>query len=614
MNSVKLFLLITFFCRISADGQVVNYSFDGTILGLNNKHNLSYLKLGKATTDVPKYESSPSGKQILIDSTHGLQFPVTFNTEIDTTSGFELEMKFSFPSLGAVSRVHILSCQKEHISFEGFSIYLQRDVTSKNYSVNFVYTDGGSKLGVPNHPIFTSTSLGNFNEADTVNLRLYFNFKNRVWDATVNGKSYGAKVNDFYNWSSILTAIKVNKWYLHWMDKLENVVPGQPNNFTDRLSIDQLTMFVPKRPYDTSSVRTALQMMADHVNQKISLTSSQREANVAIVLADFKNVFSGIRSDVYSYVKAHEQHLPVLFKNRNTVSFASMSPEDRLMVTLQQYILDEEFVLGNIKNVEGIKFKFADLFPGKIDSTAARVSKAKVSINGTHIHVPASTTAFDKDPAKRPTGYYAAPGEIISITIPDELINKGLLAQIGVHSDDLSKKRAVNRFVRISKSFELKQKLTLIANPLGGPIYIKVPEPSNLSWFEVEISGAIKSPYFSLRKGRESSITEWEEQLNAHDVEWVDLESDKYMMTLPWENVKTIKDPTYLLTEWNRIMDGYNFLGGRPSAARSKAEYFAVDCVLPNDGAFGIGYPQIIGEASAPYGPLSQTDYYPTQI
>ncbi|MBK8706748.1 MAG: hypothetical protein IPN33_26310 [Saprospiraceae bacterium] len=365
---------------------------------------------------------------------------------------------------------------------------------------------------------------------------------------------------------------------------------------------------------DTLEIMTALQAMIGHVNNANPLSLAEREEYYFDIIWDYADIFSVLAPDVYTYIAAYEANYPVIFENRAHANISQLAPETRLLIAFQQFILDTQVTSDNAANLEGLVFEFSTIYPGPVAADAPRIANAVVPINGTHIHLPAAITAYDQDPAKRPTGYYAAPGEIVTISIPENLVGAGLVAQIGVHTADLSHRtHNLNRLVRITNDFPLDEISTQIVSPLGGGIYIKIPEPSDLGCFDIVISQAVKSPYFSLRTGHESSLAEWQSDLADHHVEWVDLEADKYMMTLPWAHVQNLDDPTSLLTQWNEIMDAYNYLGGRPPEARSKAEYFAVDCLLPA-GVFGIGYPQIIGERYAPFGPLNSTGYYPTQV
>jgi hypothetical protein len=385
-----------------------------------------------------------------------------------------------------------------------------------------------------------------------------------------------------------------------------NNLTGGSFGFQD---IDEIGCYI-----DTAQILTALQAMIGHVNNSAPLSLAQREEYLSAIMVDYENVFLGIATDVYTYFNAYQASYPPVFQNREQVNVSQLAPETRLLIELQQYVIDKQAISANAATLEGVIFEFSSVFPGPVAANAPRVPNAVVPINGKHVHLPAAITGYDLDPAKRPTGYYAAPGEIVTITIPANLIGAGLEAQIGVHHENLSHRPDnINRFERMTIDFPLNAVSTQIISPLGGGIYIKIPEPSDLGWFDVTISKAVKSPYFSLRTGHVTPLSEWQADLANHHVEWVDLEADKYMMTLPWINLQNILNPTSLLNQWNDIMDAYNYLGGRPPEARSKAEYFAVDCIQ-GAGVFSTGYPQIIGDNRAPFGPLYATSYYPTHI
>lgn len=386
----------------------------------------------------------------------------------------------------------------------------------------------------------------------------------------------------------------------------DTVAMATGNEYTEK----DITVF--NCQIDTLEIMTALQAMIAHVNGSIPLSLAQREQYYQEIIQDYAYIFPSIASDVYTYIRDYEANFPVLFENRGPVALDNLAPETRLLITLEQYILDTQCTAANAANMEGIVFEVSNIFPGPVAAAAPRVPNAVVPVNGTHVRIPSAIIAFDDIPAKRPTGYYAPPGEIVTIIIPAHLTGARLVAQIGAH--DVDHGTWLNRLPRISNDFPLNSTHTQIISPVGGGIYIKIPESSNLGWFDIIVEKAVKSPYFSLRTGHETAPGEWATDLNNHFVEWVDLESDKFMMTLPLKHLKdlNLNDPTSLLSQWDDIMDAYNYLGGRPADVRVKAEYFAIDSRL--GGVYGIGYPQIIGEWDAPFGPFNVADFYPTQV
>jgi hypothetical protein len=368
---------------------------------------------------------------------------------------------------------------------------------------------------------------------------------------------------------------------------------------------------------DDAIVRSSLGAMKDYVNGLSSLTVAERTTHLNSIRQNYLNNHSLVATQVFEYINAYEANNPPVYQNRQVVAVASMLPETQLLIFLQQSVFDNQYTLSNVAALQGIKYEFADIFPGTVKATAPRVSNATVAINGSNSHNPPGIRAAGHTfPAKRPTGYYAAPGEIITITIPNSAINAGLQVQIGAHDDDHSRVWASNRFLRITKKFPLTTTTTQIISPFGGGIYIIVPLNTSLGWQNITISGAVKSPYFRYIPGRETSPSTWAAELSARQVEWADIESENYMMTLPTIHFTAIglTDPSNLMTQWDKIVNGFDYVGGRSLGSRKRSEYFTIDSRLPNDGAFGVGYPQVTGNELAPYGNTGGDNLYPTRV
>lgn len=613
INSFKIIFL--FFIATAVNAQVATYKLNGNLSDDLSTNKLAYEKLGLATSENPVFGTSTAGQQIDINSKYGLSFPKSLIDQIDANSSFEIEFTMKIKTLGSDrSRIHILSQQDNWINYAGFAIFAdQPNSTSNNFNLTFVHSDGGSINNVPDHNIFTTNSLGNYNVGDEIKINLIIDLENRNWAASVNKNKYNGKFNETYVWQDIVSAIKNNKWYLNWIKDYQTAVNINPSFYNSQINYDEINFYIPRKPVNEVAIRTALQEMTAHVGKTKRLTNEQKENYTGEIIVGLSEVYSNLKTDILKYTHTYEQNQPILFSNREQVVTSGLPAEARLILFIQQYIHDFQFTTENIDNVVGIKFKFADVFPGKVKASAPRISNGQVAINGKHISLKNVRYAFDYDSAKRPTGYYAAPGEIVTITIPNHLIDKGLEVQIGAHTGDLSTKQSQNRFNRVTKTFPLNKTSTRIASPFGGGIYIKIAQPSDLGWFDVAISGAVKSPYFRYIPGRETLIADWQKDILDRNVEWADIESEKYMMTLPWINLKGISDPSNLLTQWNKIMDAYNYVGGFPAEAKIKADYFIVDSMIPTP-AFGIGYPQAFGNSQVPYTLEQNNGGYPTYV
>ena len=277
--------------------------------------------------------------------------------------------------------------------------------------------------------------------------------------------------------------------------------------------------------------------------------------------------------------------------------FAELPVETQTLIFLQQAIFDEEYN-SNAEEMEGIKFEFSEVFPGKVKDSSPRINDASVEINGTYNVIHGARHLNDTWDAKRPTGHYAPPGELITITIPTNHVDKGMSVMIGAHERDHSNLSQTNRFLRISNRFSLSTEKTKIINPFGGGIYMLVPEGSNFGYFDIKIDGAVKSPYFSTREAKGTDLSVWQAELAEQSVKWVDIESDKFMTTLPIDVLDGISpgsinltDPRLMMEKWDEVADGFNYVGGRPQE-RSRAEYIISDTRIP-DGGYGTGYPAV---------------------
>src|SRR6202012_936347 len=111
------------------------------------------------------------------------------------------------------------------------------------------------------------------------------------------------------------------------------------------------------------------------------------------------------------------------------------------------------------------------------------------------------------------TGLYAVPGQYIEITIPANLIGKGVVVQIGCHSDRLNEwvaaKEDWRRMPIIVKTQELKKVTTRVASPFGGLVYITA-SPRSANWQQdITIKHAVSAPLY---KQGETTDEQWDSQ------------------------------------------------------------------------------------------------------
>lgn len=110
-------------------------------------------------------------------------------------------------------------------------------------------------------------------------------------------------------------------------------------------------------------------------------------------------------------------------------------------------------------------------------------------------------------------GVYAPAGEVLTIEIGETLVNKGLVVTIGYEVDanmiPLEKFLDGNedRMPLISKTFALTSTTTKVGTPLGGAVYVSVPDSLNDN-FEIIVSGGVDNPVFQLGVNTEEDYLE----------------------------------------------------------------------------------------------------------
>jgi len=123
---------------------------------------------------------------------------------------------------------------------------------------------------------------------------------------------------------------------------------------------------------------------------------------------------------------------------------------------------------------------WAATFPGAVPSSAARTSTAA-----------AIDTAWKRG---RPLGAYAAPGDVVTVTIPPEHANAGLVLRLGDRHDDLRSLDHIddwNRPPLLLMEKALVDPVTTIGTGLGGALYLEVPDDYPDTTVGVSIDGAV---------------------------------------------------------------------------------------------------------------------------
>lgn len=245
-------------------------------------------------------------------------------------------------------------------------------------------------------------------------------------------------------------------------------------------------------------------------------------------------------------------------------------PLDRLLLALD---LDE---LKGLSPAEVRAYPSAEAFPGAVARDAPRVSR---------------TVEIDtRVPAWHSTGLYAAPGEVVTVTLPASAADKGLDIRIGAHKDSLWRLDAWKRPPEITVQIPLKAAMTPAACAFGGPVYVVVPSGCTLGTVAVQIAGAVEAPHFVLGKTPPAA---WRETIRLRPAPWAELEGRKAVLTLPAKVVQALDDPEALMAFWDSVIDACSELAACP-LERERPERYVADVQI-SAGYMHAGYPIMLG-------------------
>ncbi len=217
-------------------------------------------------------------------------------------------------------------------------------------------------------------------------------------------------------------------------------------------------------------------------------------------------------------------------------------------------------------------------FPGAVDASVPREKELKVRI------VPRTGRQglWEEDEAylrPHPTGCYAAPGEIVSLVVPQALVGKAQV-MIGLHRDDLVMSGDFDESGLKREGFDLtttkdiEEANTRISSPYGGPVFVCIANKDQAEPpFEITLSGVVKAPRF---KSGETSLEEWKTSIRARKVPWAELESDSLLISLPSSRISHLDDPKAVLDFWDAVLAADAELACVP-AKRKVIEHVVID-------------------------------------
>jgi autotransporter-associated beta strand protein len=239
------------------------------------------------------------------------------------------------------------------------------------------------------------------------------------------------------------------------------------------------------------------------------------------------------------------------------------------MFIVMQNVMDRIYTRQTLATHEillnGFKFGSSSNFPGNcIVPSPTDVHTTTISASYLKTYGPPIMHDGPGTFARKPTGCYLSPGTIATVTVPASLVNTGYKIRVGCHSWDFSNRPDIKRLDRVTRVYDITSTSTRIANPLGGGIYIEVPWLANAGVVDVDVTGAVRSPYFSAKSFHQTTAAEWETIERLNPAPWADFQTDKFMMQVPksWIYNMTGAQAIQLMADWDAAIDAVNDLMG----------------------------------------------------
>jgi hypothetical protein len=262
---------------------------------------------------------------------------------------------------------------------------------------------------------------------------------------------------------------------------------------------------------------------------------------------------------------------------------------------VQQAVFDGAFTPANVQHcaasLDAKAWRTAEYFPGPVSSPPDTSKAYRPLINAS---VPAywgRPECYSAQPALHPTGLYLSPGGVAEVEVPDSMATVGFAIQVGAHVGDHGHKSRFSRLPRVTRTFPITSKVTRIASPLGGGVYLLVPYLANLGPQTVTVrGGVVEAPFFSARAIEKTTNEQWATRRQA-PAPWADFESDKFMMQVPSSWISSFENPVALMEKWDRAMDGFSEIQGYAPDKRNRHVMYELLDTDIQWGVYGVGYP-----------------------
>lgn len=563
------FALLSLSLTQFSQAQLVQYDFNSDFQdGIGGYHAESK---GDPTIEGGEFVSMGSHDYLLL--------PKELSTQLDTSSSIEIRIRFKVEGDWRATEDEdariILSSKHDYDQrLGGF------DITARQWEGQLrIITTYGDGLEYGGPGIWSEGKLDFVSEIDTgrwyeLVVKIFFDAATPYIQYTVNNAVSTSYFDDRLDYHGFLQTLSQQIAVGSDINNHVNLFEPPPSL---GLQVDYLIIGSPVLPGDANQVGSALEQLTAHLQGNTLLTDSQIDSLHGVFVSNWDGEsFKSHKEKIYAYMEAYSASYGAIFDQPFKESPDHFPPMEAIQYQMQQWILDNQYDPENVAEMEGLTFKDHELFPGIVSAEAPRLTNAAFTIDANYQTDP-GFHLNDQEEVIRPSGYYVPPGEVVTITVPEEAINQGMTLFVGAHRKNVQETwNEFTRYPRIATQYAIDRRTITVANPFGGGIYITVPDGKQLGALTFEVDGAVKAPYYSTKEGFTTSLTEFQSEIALGYVPWIDMESANFMCTIPHGMASHMANPDSVLTVWDRSFDAVNIALGRP-LKRFRGEYLMVD-------------------------------------
>lgn len=625
--SLNLFFILAiglFFISFKTNAQSgVNskYTFEGTANDDSLKYNL--LTVGTET-----YTTGTEGQAYKLIGESYLDAPLDLGNAILMDETFYISIDFNMPNEGIDESARILFGNKDWTyDTPGFTFQLLNEKTEWQQEgmafVNFNIGGGGTEISGR----FFNVPMGEWHRAyfivDFKTETVTFGLNERTHTQSLRENANGNEFDPEPFYQSLSTkSIRIGGPQTKGSKPIDWQQFG--NTATDHIAelrVDNLQIASPRPTGTPEDINSILTQFTNHINGTETLDDNKLESIYSELQTYLYGVnFSDIEAKVRTFIETHNTKLAPLynhFSNEFGHKHGDFKAYSRAYIALSLWMLREGLTTANASLAEGITFQEHKIFPGSVPESAERVTGGTAAVKTIYVKDPyynmgqMQTNESNELAAYvyRPTGFWAPAGEAVKITVPSKLVNTGVHIRVGGHTYDHTIFDATNRMPLLKADYRVEAESFDVINPMGGGIYVLVPLGLDFGWSDIQIDGAVRSPYFSMREGHLTTIEEWN-TIQDYPGPLADFESDKYMFTVPSSHIRDFNNPDELLKKWDDAMDVYQLIHGR-SMERARSEAFMYDTRTSVEGSYPGGYPVTPGSWAAKDGDIKKGEFSP---